>query len=637
MITDETHPFSSFGLSETMLAAIARKGWTAPSFIQGIALPRLLASEGHLIVKARTGTGKTAAFGIPLIEKLAGAGHAPRALILTPTRELALQVSREIISLVSGHYPRVAAVYGGASIRSQIMDLRRGAEIVVGTPGRVIDLHDRKSLDFSAVDWFILDEADEMLDMGFLEDVEKILESVKTARLGRSAPEPSGTESAADLPPLRIALFSATMPEPILKVVRTHIGAVDIIEDSAPDDEKPLLDQYCMIVRREDKLEALRRVIDGADDFYGLIFCATKVETDELARRLVEAGYPAEAMHGDLSQEVRERTLRRFRLHRAVEGGGPAILVATDVAARGIDIEKLTHVINWDLPGDRETYVHRVGRTGRAGRRGIAVSFALPSQRGRISQLSRMMEHNLGNPIRWLKVPPVKAVMKAVRRRIAAAVIAALPEQALADETSFPADANNELANAAVIPVNENAPLADENNAPANEAANTVSPFLAKVCRQLIERLGAERAVEALVTLKFGTLLDPARYGPVTEFSEEDFHEPPRGRFRQGQFDGGRRREGFRRHEGGGHGRHESKGGGGWDRGDTGRKHRHEGAPPQRGGRGKEGQGLFGDQRSFFSEEKQGKQRRPFEEGGGEKRKGRRRDFSHKSRQLAMI
>jgi len=179
VIVDEKHPFSSFGLSEPVLQAIARKGWTAPSSIQSIALPRLLADEGHCIVKARTGTGKTAAFGIPLIERLTQAGQAPRALILAPTRELALQVSREIASLVTGHYPRITAVYGGASIRNQILDLRRGTEIVVGTPGRVMDLMERKTLDVSAVDWFILDEADEMLDMGFFEDVEKILAAVK--------------------------------------------------------------------------------------------------------------------------------------------------------------------------------------------------------------------------------------------------------------------------------------------------------------------------------------------------------------------------------------------------------------------------------------------------------------------------
>jgi ATP-dependent RNA helicase DeaD len=494
MTIDENHPFSSFGLSEAMLAAIARKGWTAPSSIQSIALPRLLADEGHCIVKARTGTGKTAAFGIPLIERLTQAGHTPRALILTPTRELALQVSKEIASLVSGHYPRITAVYGGASIRSQILDLRRGTEIVAGTPGRVMDLMERKALDLSAVDWFILDEADEMLDMGFFEDVEKIMAVVKANER---------TDTSADAARvLHVALFSATMPDPILKIVRKHIGDAEIIVDSAPEDEKPLVDQFCIIVKREDKLEALRRIIDSAAEFYGLIFCATKVETDELARRLVEAGYPAEALHGDLSQEIRERTLRRFRLRRSAaansaDAGEPAILVATDVAARGLDIESLSHVINWDLPNDRETYVHRIGRTGRAGRRGIAISLATFAERGRIHQLSRIMEKNLGSGIQWLKVPSVKAVMKAQRRRITSAVIASLPEPE-------------------PVPV-EMEPLA--------AGAESASPFLAKVCRELIERLGADKAVEALVSLSYGSLLDPARYGPITEFSEADFND----------------------------------------------------------------------------------------------------------------
>jgi ATP-dependent RNA helicase DeaD len=314
------------------------------------------------------------------------------------------------------------------------------------------------------------------------------------------------------------------MPEPILKVVRRHIGDAEIIVDAAPEDEKPLVDQYCILVRREDKLEALRRIIDSSDEFYGLIFCATKVETDELARRLVEAGYPAEAIHGDLSQEIRERTLRRFRLrqhgsrHHAATavstGGEPAILVATDVAARGLDIENLSHVINWDLPNDRETYVHRIGRTARAGKRGIAISLASLSDRSRIHQISRMMEKTLGCGILWLKVPSVKAVMKALRRRISSTVVAALPGQ----EATQAADNNEPLAD-------EAAPFEKTAAAEAKETPGA-SPFLAKVCRNLIDRLGAEKAVEALVSLSYGEFLDPGRYGPITEFQEEDFREP---------------------------------------------------------------------------------------------------------------
>ncbi|MDR1585829.1 MAG: DEAD/DEAH box helicase [Treponema sp.] len=530
-----------------MLAALERRGFTVPTSIQAIALPRLLADEGHLIVKARTGTGKTAAFGIPLIEKITKAGRAPRALILAPTRELALQVSREIASLVSNAYPRIVTVYGGASIRNQILDLKRGTEIVVGTPGRVMDLMDRKVLELSAVDWFILDEADEMLDMGFFEDVEKILAVVKNGRqVSPPSPGESGQEAlqsgpetqqalpAEGKPPLRISLFSATMPEPILRVIREYIGDVEILKDSAPEDEKPAVDQFCVMIKREDKLEALRRIIDAAERFYGLIFCATKVETDELARRLVEAGYSAEAIHGDLSQEIRERTLRRFRLCR-VEGSGAsagaAILAATDVAARGIDIEGLTHVINWDLPHDRESYIHRIGRTGRAGRRGLAISLVTPAERGRVSHLSRNVERSLGSGILWLKAPSVKSVLKSLRRRIVSAVIAALPgqEEAPLSETAPPSpEAPFPETAAAVNAAGEGVPAAGEFEA---AGAETASPYLAKVCRQLIERLGAERAVEALVSLSYGRELDPSRYGPVTEFSEEDFREMSNPRF----------------------------------------------------------------------------------------------------------
>ncbi|MDR0706654.1 MAG: DEAD/DEAH box helicase [Treponema sp.] len=390
---------AEFGLSDAVLEALKNKGFTAPTPIQAISLPRLLADEGHLVVKARTGTGKTAAFGIPLVEKLTTGTRAPRALILTPTRELCQQICKEIASLTTRQFPRITAVYGGASIRNQIFELKRGTEIVAGTPGRVMDLMDRKALDLSAVDYFILDEADEMLDMGFFEDIETILKAVKPER--------------------RVGLFSATMPDPILKIVREYIGEVEILEDAAPEDEKPAVDQFYLVVKKEDRLEALRRIIDAADDFYALVFCATKIGADELAHRLVENGYPAEAIHGDLSQEARERTLRRFRSKLT------KILVATDVAARGLDIERLTHVINFDLPNDKEIYIHRIGRTGRAGRRGKAVSLALPSERQRIKFLSRNMERLLGTPIVFAKVPHVKAVMKAMKRRIVSSVIEA--------------------------------------------------------------------------------------------------------------------------------------------------------------------------------------------------------------------
>ncbi|MDR2738399.1 MAG: DEAD/DEAH box helicase [Treponema sp.] len=487
MTVDDTHPFSSFGLSDDILEALTRKGFTAPSSIQSIALPRLLADQGHLIIKARTGTGKTAAFGIPLVERLRQNGHAPRALILTPTRELALQVAKEIASLSSSAIPRITTVYGGSSIRNQILDLKRGTEIVVGTPGRIMDLMDRKVLDLSAVDWFILDEADEMLDMGFIEDVEHILKSVKDDR--------------------RVALFSATMPDPILKIVREHIGAVDILEDTAPDDEKPLVDQFYLVLKKEDRLEALQRLIDSAENFYGLIFCATKAGADELSRRLTERGYSAEAIHGDLTQEARERTLRRFRARYGAAAGEVSALVATDVAARGLDIERLTHVINWDLPNDRETYVHRIGRTGRAGRRGTAISMALPSERGRISRLSHNIERTLGSKINWIKVPSVSSVTKALENRILNAILGTLPDSDTVTAAPEAPETGYDTMTEADVQTTTPEP---------------VLPVLpqTRLGRKLVKKLGAETAVEALIAMAFGEKLDPSRYGTITELNE---------------------------------------------------------------------------------------------------------------------
>jgi ATP-dependent RNA helicase DeaD len=497
--------FSNFGLTDAVMEAVKAKGFVAPTPIQTIALPRLLSEEGHLVVKARTGTGKTAAFGIPLVEKFTTPGHAPNALILTPTRELCQQICKEIASLTSRPFPRIAAIYGGSSIRNQILALKRGAEIVAGTPGRVLDLMERKALDLSSVEFFILDEADEMLDMGFFDDVESILKAVKPDR--------------------RVALFSATMPEPILRIVKTYIGNVDILEDAAPEDEKPAVDQFYLIVKKEDRLEALRRIIDGSDDFYGLIFCATKLGADELCRRLMENSYHAEAIHGDLSQEARERTLRRFRNRLTT------ILVATDVAARGLDIEKLTHVVNWDMPHDKDIYVHRIGRTGRAGRRGRAISLALPSERGRMSQLSRSMERILGSPITFMKPPTVKAVMKSLKRRIINAAMEVIPADIGPEVENWETDREN-VVEAQITPLDQQGPVSEGgaiNETPKEEkkSALLVDPVSA-VSRELIDKLGAEKAVGALIILSFGELLDPSRYGAITEFLETSQREEVR-------------------------------------------------------------------------------------------------------------
>ena len=380
--------FADFGLSASILEALTRKGFEEPTPIQALAIPRMLGESTHLLARARTGTGKTAAFGLPLVDKLSVAGPKVRALILVPTRELALQVSGEIASFVTGSAPRLATVYGGASMGEQLRRLSRGVDIVVGTPGRVLDHIDRKTLDLSALEWLVLDEADEMLDMGFIEDIERVLDAANPER--------------------RVVLFSATMPAAIMRIARDRLGSFEKVEDDTNPVQAGLTDQIWLEVRERDKLEALCRIVDSEDEFYGLVFCHTKVETDAVARALSDRGYEAEALHGDVSQDMRERILGRFRDKKSL------ILVATDVAARGIDVEKLTHVVNFNLPFDPESYTHRIGRTGRAGHKGTAVTFVTPEEYRRLFALRRTS----GAGLRKGAVPSVGTVIEAKRARI---------------------------------------------------------------------------------------------------------------------------------------------------------------------------------------------------------------------------
>ena len=380
--------FADFGLSASVLEALTRKGFEEPTPIQTLAIPRMLGESTHLLARARTGTGKTAAFGLPLVDRLSVAGPKVRALILVPTRELALQVSGEIASFVSGPAPRLATVYGGASMGEQLRRLSRGVDIVVGTPGRVLDHIDRKTLDLSGLEWLVLDEADEMLDMGFIEDIERVLDAANPER--------------------RVVLFSATMPAAIMRIARDRLGSFEKVEDDTNPVQAGLTDQIWLEVRERDKLEALCRIVDSEDEFYGLVFCHTKVETDGVARALSDRGYEAEALHGDVSQDMRERILGRFRDKKSL------ILVATDVAARGIDVEKLTHVVNFNLPFDPESYTHRIGRTGRAGHKGTAVTFVTPEEYRRLFALRRTS----GAGLRKGAVPSVGTVIEAKRARI---------------------------------------------------------------------------------------------------------------------------------------------------------------------------------------------------------------------------
>jgi ATP-dependent RNA helicase DeaD len=386
--------FADLGLDEVVLKAVEAKGFTEPTPIQVLAIPRLLNGDANVIAKARTGTGKTAAFGLPLIQELRSDNHCPRALVLVPTRELCVQVATEIESFRTEQYPRTITVYGGASIVDQLRSLRTGVEIVVGTPGRVIDHLERHSLDLSKIEYFILDEADEMLNMGFIEDIEAIF--------GKANPK------------ARVLMFSATMPQAILSIASNFMGEYEIVEEEARPEEPVLTEQFYWLVREDDKTEALVRLIDSTDDFYGLVFCQTKADADAVAKELDERHYQAAALHGDIAQSQREKILGRFRAKKT------RILVATDVAARGIDIEGLTHVINYALPYDGPTYTHRIGRTGRAGMKGIAVTFVRPEERRRLGYL----RNNARGELKEGHVPTVKDVLDIKRDRLMSATTA---------------------------------------------------------------------------------------------------------------------------------------------------------------------------------------------------------------------
>lgn len=383
----ETITFEDLGLDGMSLEAVEAKGFTTPTPIQILAIPRLLNGEANVIAKARTGTGKTAAFGLPIIQNLRNEARTPKALILVPTRELALQVEKELFSLINTKNPRITSLYGGQSMMGQIKALKHGVEIVVGTPGRVQDHINRKTLDISQIDYFILDEADEMLDMGFIEDIENIFSG---------APENA-----------RVLMFSATMSKEILGIASKFMGNYEIVQEEI--EEQPVLqEQFYLLIREKDKTEALTRIIDANEGFYGLVFCQTKQDTDMLAKTLDEKGYQVGALHGDIAQSQREKVLYRFRI------GKTRILVATDVAARGIDIEGLTHVINYSIPFDGPTYVHRIGRTGRAGARGIAVTFVRPDERRKINYLRGLTKA----PLKEMALPSAEELLKEREKRI---------------------------------------------------------------------------------------------------------------------------------------------------------------------------------------------------------------------------
>ena len=352
---NETAGFETLGLAEPVFRAIKDLGFETPSKIQEKAIPVLL--EGHdLIGQAQTGTGKTAAFGLPLLSKLDVEQKSVQALILTPTRELAIQISEALQSFAK-YLPgfHILPIYGGASYETQIKSLKRGAHVVVGTPGRVMDLMRREKLILDELKALVLDEADEMLNMGFIEDIEWILEE---------CPEQK-----------QIALFSATMPNDIKRVARQYLTEPVEVRIAAKTATASTVRQRFWYVSGFHKIEALSRLLEVEPYDAVLIFVKTKNDAEEVSTRLCARGYAAESLHGDIPQKIREKIVDKLK------GGQLDILVATDVAARGLDVDRITHVVNYDIPYDVESYVHRIGRTGRAGRTGDAILFVSPRDR----------------------------------------------------------------------------------------------------------------------------------------------------------------------------------------------------------------------------------------------------------------
>jgi len=357
--------FRDFALDPAVLTAVERLGFAEPTPIQAESIPVLL--DGHdAIARARTGSGKTAAFGLPLIQKMLAhpPGQGPHSLVLAPTRELALQVTEALRSFAKGGPVRVVTVYGGASYDPQLRALRKGVAVVVGTPGRLLDHLDRGSLDLSRLEMVVLDEADEMLRMGFIDDVETIL-----------AATPEGRQ---------VALFSATLPAPIQRIADAHLSKPVELGADAGEPATDHIDQHWLRVPHRHKLEAVQRLLASIEGT-ALVFARTRAGCAEVADALVRSGLAADALHGDLSQSARERVLSRLRARRL------EVVVATDVASRGIDVDHIEHVVNLDLPHDADTYVHRIGRTGRAGRKGTAYALVTPREVGKIKRFARKL------------------------------------------------------------------------------------------------------------------------------------------------------------------------------------------------------------------------------------------------------
>lgn len=353
--------FEDFSLSKETMKAISEIGFEEPTPIQASTIPRIM-SGTDIIGQAQTGTGKTAAFGIPIVE-MCSKGKNSFAIILEPTRELAVQVAQEINRIGVHKRVSVLPVYGGKSIDSQIKTLKRGVDVIVGTPGRVIDHINRKTISLADIKIVVLDEADEMLNMGFIEDIETILKTTPAER--------------------QTLLFSATMPQPIMNIAKRYMKTPERIRVNTKDVVIPKIKQVFYEVREEDKINALSKLLDVEDPQLAIVFCHTKRDVDEVAMKLGQMGYNAGALHGDFQQARRDEVMHKFKNNML------DLLIATDVAARGLDIQNVSHVINYSIPQNSEGYIHRIGRTGRAGKAGIAITFVTPREYRHLRSIER--------------------------------------------------------------------------------------------------------------------------------------------------------------------------------------------------------------------------------------------------------
>ena len=441
--------FEELGVSEPLRRAVEELGFENPMPVQERVIPHLLSRDGDVIVLAQTGTGKTAAFGLPVLQRIDASVSEPQALILSPTRELCLQIASDLADF-SKYMPdvKVIPVYGGSSIESQIRALRAGAQVIVATPGRLIDLINRGVVNLGKVHTVILDEADEMLNMGFLDSIDEILACVPSDR--------------------KMLLFSATMPDEIARIARKYMKEpTEFVVGNRNEGAANVKHIYYM-VNAKDKYLALKRIADNSPNIYAIIFCRTRRDTQEIADKLIADGYNAEALHGDLSQQQRDIVMRKFR------DGVVSLLVATDVAARGLDVDDLTHVINYGLPDDTAVYTHRSGRTGRAGKTGVSVAIIHSREKGKL----REIEKKIGKKFERKEVPTPQHIIEKQLYNLADRI-----EKVKVDEEE-------------------------------------IAKYLPGVSRKL-EWLSGEDLLKRVVSLEFQRLLDYYRDAPEIDFIDE--------------------------------------------------------------------------------------------------------------------